>query len=134
LPLYKCLTKALIVIQLQFALFTRLREPVEKSIGVPFSRTRLSRYAGTLSGRVKIMESPGRLRSAALVTVLLTGGCSTAVSTACRCPNPVAYDDATIKKITRALKDLPPDSVLHRAMDDYEDERDDLRACLAPVH
>ena len=55
-------------------------------------------------------------------------------STACRCPKPVAYDDATIRKITMALRALPPDNVLHQAMDDYEDERDDLRICLATSH
>jgi hypothetical protein len=43
----------------------------------------------------------------------------------------VAYDDATIKKITAALRALPSDSVLHQTMDDYEEERDDLRQCLA---
>ena len=51
--------------------------------------------------------------------------------TACQCPKPVTYDDATIKKITQALRALPPDNVLHRTMDDYEDERDELRICLA---
>jgi hypothetical protein len=29
---------------------------------------------------------------------------------------------------------LPADNVLHQAMDDYEDERDDLRACIAAGH
>ena len=77
------------------------------------------------------MIATGYVRSIALSVVLLTGGCSGIVSTACRCPKPVSYDDATIKKITRALRELPPDNVLHQAMDDYEDERDDLRACLA---
>ena len=33
-----------------------------------------------------------------------------------------------------ALRALPPDNVLHQAMDDYEDERDDLRICLATSH
>jgi hypothetical protein len=65
-----------------------------------------------------------------LATTLLVAGCSTQQSTACHCPSPVAYDDATIKKITAALKALPADSVLHQAMDDYEDERDNLRICL----
>jgi len=72
-----------------------------------------------------------RLRFVAFALVVLTTGCSTAASTACQCPKPVAYDDATIKKITKALRDLPPDNILHQAMDDYEDERDDLRQCLA---
>jgi hypothetical protein len=46
-----------------------------------------------------------------------------------RCPVPVAYDDATSKKIQEALDALPKDNVLHKAMDDYEAERDNLRMC-----
>ena len=65
-----------------------------------------------------------------LAEIVILAGCSTPQSTACRCPQPVSYDDATIKQITAALKALPPDNVLQRAMDDYEDERDDLRICL----
>jgi hypothetical protein len=65
-----------------------------------------------------------------LVATVLVASCSGPQPTACRCPQPVSYDDATIKQITAALKALPPDSVLQRAMDDYEDERDDLRICL----
>ncbi|HEV2303314.1 MAG TPA: hypothetical protein VGR91_17240 [Stellaceae bacterium] len=49
------------------------------------------------------------------------------------CPTPVHYDEATLKKITKALEALPPDSVLHRAMTDYEYERDDLRFCRCTV-
>jgi uncharacterized lipoprotein YajG len=72
-----------------------------------------------------------RVRVVTVLTAMaLVAGCSSPQSTACRCPQPVSYDDATIKQITAALKALPPDSVLHRAMDDYEDERDDLRICL----
>jgi hypothetical protein len=67
----------------------------------------------------------------AAMILFLLAGCGAAASTACQCPKPVAYDDATITKITRALRALPPDNVLHRAMDDYEDERDELRICLA---
>jgi hypothetical protein len=66
--------------------------------------------------------------------VMILSGCSSTPSTACQCPQPVRYDDATIKKITAALRALPPENVLHQAMDDYEDERDDLRACLAAGH
>lgn len=69
-----------------------------------------------------------------VVTLFFIGGCSSTQSTACQCPKPVSYDDATIKKITAALRALPADSVLHQAMDDYEDERDDLRACIAAGH
>jgi hypothetical protein len=46
-----------------------------------------------------------------------------------RCPVPVAYDDATEKKIQAALEALPPDNILHKAMIDYEAERDNLRMC-----
>jgi hypothetical protein len=46
-----------------------------------------------------------------------------------RCPVPKAYDDATLKKIQDALQALPPDNILHRAMNDYETERDNLRMC-----
>ena len=46
-----------------------------------------------------------------------------------RCPVPVAYDDATEKKIQAALDALPKDNILHRAMSDYETERDNLRMC-----
>jgi outer membrane murein-binding lipoprotein Lpp len=70
-------------------------------------------------------------RFAAVWAVLLVAGCSSAGSTACQCPKPVDYDDATIKKITAALRALPSDNILHEAMDDYEDERDDLRFCPA---
>jgi hypothetical protein len=80
------------------------------------------------------MTSGARLRLAAIMVVLLVAGCSSAGSTACQCPKPVAYDDATIKKITAALRALPPNSVLQEAMDDYEDERDALRICLAGGH
>jgi len=46
-----------------------------------------------------------------------------------RCPVPVAYDDATSRKIQEALDALPKDSVLRKAMSDYETERDNLRMC-----
>jgi hypothetical protein len=46
-----------------------------------------------------------------------------------RCPVPVAYDDATTKKIQQALDSLPKDSVLRKVMNDYEAERDNLRMC-----
>jgi hypothetical protein len=71
---------------------------------------------------------------AALVAVLIVAGCVSTVSTACQCPKLVAYDDTTLKKITQALRALPADNVLHQAMDDYENERDDLRFCPAGTH
>jgi hypothetical protein len=67
-------------------------------------------------------------KTAAFVTVLVVTGC-TAQSTSCQCPKPVAYDEATLHKISQALRALPTDSVLHQAMEDYENERDDLRFC-----
>jgi hypothetical protein len=66
---------------------------------------------------------------AVIATVLVGAGCSSARSTACQCPKPVAYDEATLKKISQALRALPSDNVLHQAMEDYENERDDLRFC-----
>jgi hypothetical protein len=65
----------------------------------------------------------------AFATLLVVAGCGSARSTACQCPKPVAYDDATLKKISEALRALPPDNVLQQAMEDYENERDDLRFC-----
>jgi hypothetical protein len=81
------------------------------------------------------MASRVRMRFAALAGVLTVIGCSSMGSTTtCQCPKPVAYDDATLKKITKALRALPTDNVLHEAMDDYENERDDLRFCPAGTH
>jgi hypothetical protein len=77
------------------------------------------------------MTSGAELKLAAILLVLFVAGCSSAGSAVCQCPKPVAYDDATITKITAALRALPPDNVLQAAMDDYEDERDALRICLA---
>jgi hypothetical protein len=62
---------------------------------------------------------------AALAVALLLGGCGN-VS---KCPKPIAYDDATLKAIQKALAALPKDSVLRSVMMDYENERDDLRFC-----
>ena len=65
----------------------------------------------------------------ALVAVLVLTGCSVARDASCKCPKPVDYDEATLKKISQALRALPSDNVLHQAMEDYENERDDLRFC-----
>jgi hypothetical protein len=62
-----------------------------------------------------------------VAALLVLSGCGSTRSTASQCPQPVAYDDATLKKISEALRALPPDNVLHQAMEDYENERDDLR-------
>ena len=60
-----------------------------------------------------------------LAGALLATGCS-GVS---KCPTPVAYDEATLREIQKALTALPRDNVLHQVMADYETERDDLRFC-----
>jgi hypothetical protein len=75
-----------------------------------------------------ILLKPG-IRDAAIVAVLLLTGCTVARDSCCKCPKPVAYDEATLKEISQALRALPSDNVLHRAMEDYENERDDLRFC-----
>ena len=61
----------------------------------------------------------------ALALALLVGGCGGAS----KCPKPIVYDDASLKKIQAALKALPADNILHQVMTDYENERDDLRFC-----
>jgi hypothetical protein len=65
----------------------------------------------------------------AFATLLVVAGCGSTQSTACQCPKIVAYDEPTLKKISEALRALPADNVLHQAMEDYENERDDLRFC-----
>ncbi len=75
-----------------------------------------------------IFSKPGT-HAAAIVGVLVLTGCSVARDTSCKCPKPVTYDEATLKEISQALRALPSDNVLHRAMEDYENERDDLRFC-----
>lgn len=75
------------------------------------------------------MVSRAGMAAAAVAAVLIVAGCGSTRETTCKCPSIVAYDDPTLKKITEALKALPADNVLHQAMDDYEQERDDLRFC-----
>jgi hypothetical protein len=70
-----------------------------------------------------------RIRYAAIIAVLVFTGCTGTRDTSCKCPKPVAYDEPTLKEISQALRALPSDNVLHRAMEDYENERDDLRFC-----
>ena len=69
------------------------------------------------------------IRAVVLVTAFSLVGCNTPRDTSCKCPKPVAYDEATLKQISQALRALPYDNVLHQAMEDYENERDDLRFC-----
>jgi len=73
------------------------------------------------------MSSRARIGVTALAVLLVVSGCNSTSSTASQCPKPVAYDEATLKKISEALRALPADNVLHQAMEDYENERDDLR-------
>lgn len=63
--------------------------------------------------------------AAAIVVPLVAAGCGGAS----KCPKPVAYDDATLREIQKALTALPRDNILHQVMTDYETERDDLRFC-----
>jgi hypothetical protein len=65
----------------------------------------------------------------AFATLPVVAGCGSTQSTAWQCPKIVAYDEPTLKKISEALRALPADNVLHQAMEDYENERDDLRFC-----
>jgi hypothetical protein len=74
------------------------------------------------------MGPRAKKRAAAFVAILAMTGC-TARSNSCQCPKPVAYDEETLHKISQALRALPADNVLHQAMEDYENERDDLRFC-----
>ena len=67
------------------------------------------------------------MRVATLAALLVISGCGSTRSTASQCPKPVDYDEATLKKISEALRALQPDNVLRQAMEDYENERDDLR-------
>ncbi|HYZ43190.1 MAG TPA: hypothetical protein VE687_21550 [Stellaceae bacterium] len=75
------------------------------------------------------MIARAKINAALLFVGLGVAGCSAAQSAACHCPKPVAYDDETLKKISQALRALPADNVLLQAMEDYENERDDLRFC-----
>jgi hypothetical protein len=73
------------------------------------------------------MDLRAGLGAAAIAALLVMSGCRSTSSTAGQCPKPVSYDEATLKKISDALRALPADNVLHQAMEDYENERDDLR-------
>jgi hypothetical protein len=75
------------------------------------------------------MVSKAGMSVAAIGVLSVMVSCSGARPSACQCPKPVAYDEPTLKKISQALRALPSDNVLHQAMEDYENERDDLRFC-----
>ena len=50
-------------------------------------------------------------RVAVIVAVVAgVAGCSNAPSSTCQCPQPVAYDDATLTKISQALRALPSET------------------------
>jgi hypothetical protein len=68
-------------------------------------------------------------RQAALALALALLGSGSGCAGGGKCPTPVRYDDATLKQIQKAREALPKDSVLHQVLIDYENERDDLRAC-----
>jgi len=78
------------------------------------------------------MSSSVQVGVMALASLIAAAGCSATTTTACQCPKPVAYDDDTLTKISQALRALPEDNVLRQAMEDYENERDDLRFCPKP--
>ena len=59
----------------------------------------------------------------ALAVALAVTGCTS------KCPVPVAYDEATLKQIEKAREALPRDNILLKVLEDYENERDDLRFC-----
>jgi hypothetical protein len=81
----------------------------------------------TLGDRGLFMRSKTGIGVAALAVLLVVSGCDSTRTTVSQCPKPVAYDEATLKKISEALRALPADNVLRQAMEDYENERDDLR-------
>ena len=77
------------------------------------ARERKNSFSGALYGAGR-----GRLRHLAVDSVSVSqAGC---------------YDEDTLTKISQALRALPADNVLRQAMEDYENERDDLRFCLQP--
>jgi len=98
----------------------------ERLLGHPAPAIELDRPAASRH-RAKRGEK-GKMRfgaGMALVLALLIGGCGSPS----KCPKPVVYDDATLKQIEKAREALPRDSVLLRVLEDYENERDDLRYC-----
>lgn len=75
-----------------------------------------------------------RSASLALFAALALAGCSGAGAGSNdraerKCPVPVRYTKQQYDEIQKALQALPKDSILLQAMQDYEQERDDLRFC-----
>ena len=58
-----------------------------------------------------------------LAVALAAGGCTG------KCPVPIVYDEATLKQIEKAREALARDNILLKVLEDYENERDDLRFC-----
>ena len=61
------------------------------------------------------MGSRAGIGVAAVAVLLVISGCDSTRSTASQCPKPVAYDEATLKKISEALRALPPGGTMTRA-------------------
>ena len=65
-----------------------------------------------------------------LAAALFAAGCSGSGDQAAhKCPVPVHYTKQQYDQIQKALNALPKDSILLQTMQDYEQERDDLRFC-----
>src|SRR5581483_11481423 len=115
--------------------------PVGRRIGgggPPLRPLRLGGAAQPISGRRRRTKhrtaldpaaphrhrSPGdggamRPRLGIVVGALRAAGCSGGP----KCPKPIAYDAATLKKIEKARESLPRDSILQQVLLDYENER-----------
>jgi hypothetical protein len=70
-----------------------------------------------------------KARLALGLLLLALGACSSDSNSGHHRPIPVTYDDATLKKIEKAREALPRNSILLQVLEDYENERDDLRFC-----
>jgi hypothetical protein len=68
----------------------------------------------------------GRNAAAALQALAIALGVAGCAS---KCPVPVVYDEATLKRIEKAREALARDNILLKVLEDYENERDDLRFC-----
>jgi hypothetical protein len=88
---------------------------------IRLDRASFARHRAPLAGGGAMRSKAGL----ALAILLLAGGCVGGS----KCPKPVAYDEATLREIQKALTALPRDNILHQVMADYETERDDLRFC-----
>lgn len=75
----------------------------------------------------------GSVALSVLATALFLAACGSGGAdperAAHKCPVPVHYTKQQLDDIQKALEKLPKDSILLQAMQDYEQERDDLRFC-----